>query len=42
MVEEEWDKWEEEWEEWEEEYDDDAVDDCDLWDCSDWWIEENE
>jgi hypothetical protein len=39
MVEEEWDKWEEEWEEWEEELDD-AVDDCNLWDCSDWWVEE--
>jgi thioesterase domain-containing protein len=39
MVGEEWDKWEEEWEEWEEELDD-VVDDCNLWDCSDWWAEE--
>jgi hypothetical protein len=31
---------EEEWEEWEEELDDDVVDDCDLWDCTDWWVEE--
>ncbi len=35
---------EEKWEEWEEEeeYDDDVVDDCELWDCTDWWVEENE